>query len=102
MGHRGARLRAGKSAGKGAVVLALALCALARDQCNTALGSLGEFTAALFRTTRCMATTSRRRVLMVDGKPQPIRRLNPPELGAPPGYSQIVDVRAGRIIFIAG
>ena len=31
-----------------------------------------------------------------------IRRLNPPELGSPPGYSQIVDVRAGRIIFIAG
>jgi enamine deaminase RidA (YjgF/YER057c/UK114 family) len=31
-----------------------------------------------------------------------IRRLNPPELGTPPGYSQIVDVRASRIIFIAG
>jgi enamine deaminase RidA (YjgF/YER057c/UK114 family) len=32
----------------------------------------------------------------------PIRRINPPELGAPPGYSQVVEVRAGRIIFIAG
>jgi enamine deaminase RidA (YjgF/YER057c/UK114 family) len=31
-----------------------------------------------------------------------IRRLNPPELGTPPGYSQIVEVRAGRMIFIAG
>ena len=31
-----------------------------------------------------------------------IRHINPPELGAPPGYSQVVDVRAGRIIFIAG
>ena len=31
-----------------------------------------------------------------------IRRLNPPELGSPPGYSQIVDVRANRIVFIAG
>jgi len=31
-----------------------------------------------------------------------IRRLNPPALGASPGYSQIVDVRASRIIFIAG
>ncbi|WP_024515504.1 RidA family protein [Bradyrhizobium sp. Tv2a-2] len=31
-----------------------------------------------------------------------IRRLNPPELGSPPGYSQIVDVSANRIIFIAG
>jgi enamine deaminase RidA (YjgF/YER057c/UK114 family) len=31
-----------------------------------------------------------------------IRRINPPELGAPPGYSQIVEVRAARIIFIAG
>jgi enamine deaminase RidA (YjgF/YER057c/UK114 family) len=39
---------------------------------------------------------------MADGQAEPIRRLNPPELGTPPGYSQIVDVRAGRIIFIAG
>ena len=31
-----------------------------------------------------------------------IRRLNPPDLGTPPGYSQIVEVRAGRLIFIAG
>jgi enamine deaminase RidA (YjgF/YER057c/UK114 family) len=31
-----------------------------------------------------------------------IRRINPPELGTPPGYSQIVDVGANRIIFIAG
>ena len=31
-----------------------------------------------------------------------IKRINSPELGTPPGYSQIVDVRAGRIIFIAG
>ena len=39
---------------------------------------------------------------MADGMAESIRRLNPPELGAPPGYSQIVEVRAGRIIFIAG
>jgi len=32
----------------------------------------------------------------------PIRRINPPELGDPPGYSQIVDVSAGRLVFIAG
>jgi enamine deaminase RidA (YjgF/YER057c/UK114 family) len=38
---------------------------------------------------------------MADGN-EPIRRINPPELGTPPGYSQIVDVRAGRIVFIAG
>jgi enamine deaminase RidA (YjgF/YER057c/UK114 family) len=31
-----------------------------------------------------------------------IVRINPPELGTPPGYSQIVEVAAGRIIFIAG
>jgi enamine deaminase RidA (YjgF/YER057c/UK114 family) len=31
-----------------------------------------------------------------------ITRINPPELGSPPGYSQIVDVRANRIIFISG
>jgi enamine deaminase RidA (YjgF/YER057c/UK114 family) len=31
-----------------------------------------------------------------------IRRINPPELGTPPGYSQIVEVSAGRLVFIAG
>jgi enamine deaminase RidA (YjgF/YER057c/UK114 family) len=31
-----------------------------------------------------------------------IVRINPPELGTPPGYSQVVDVSAGRIIFMAG
>jgi enamine deaminase RidA (YjgF/YER057c/UK114 family) len=39
---------------------------------------------------------------MADEHSAPIRRLNPPELGAPPGYSQIVEVRGSRIIFIAG
>jgi enamine deaminase RidA (YjgF/YER057c/UK114 family) len=29
-------------------------------------------------------------------------RINPPELGTPPGYSQIVEVSANRIIFVAG
>ena len=36
-----------------------------------------------------------------DAKPS-IVRINPPELGTPPGYSQVVDVSAGRIIFISG
>ena len=31
-----------------------------------------------------------------------ITRTNPPELGAPPGYSQIVEISANRLIFIAG
>ena len=31
-----------------------------------------------------------------------IVRINPPELGTPPGYSQIVDVTASRVIFISG
>ncbi len=31
-----------------------------------------------------------------------IARLNPPELGTPPGYSQVVDVCANQIVFIAG
>ena len=39
---------------------------------------------------------------MADGDAAPIRRLNPRELGAPPGYSQIVEVRGSRIVFIAG
>jgi len=28
-----------------------------------------------------------------------ITRINPPELGSPPGYSQIVEVKVERIIF---
>jgi enamine deaminase RidA (YjgF/YER057c/UK114 family) len=32
----------------------------------------------------------------------PISSINPPELGAPPGYSQIVEVAARRLFFIAG
>ena len=39
---------------------------------------------------------------MTDSNPEVIRRVNPLELGTPPGYSQVVDVRASRIIFIAG
>ena len=39
---------------------------------------------------------------MIEGEGAVIRRINPPELGTPPGYSQIVEVRAGRMIFIAG
>jgi enamine deaminase RidA (YjgF/YER057c/UK114 family) len=31
-----------------------------------------------------------------------ITRINPPALGTPPGYSQIVEVAASRMIFIAG
>jgi enamine deaminase RidA (YjgF/YER057c/UK114 family) len=31
-----------------------------------------------------------------------VRRLNPPALGAPPGYSQIVEVKSARLVFIAG
>jgi enamine deaminase RidA (YjgF/YER057c/UK114 family) len=31
-----------------------------------------------------------------------IVRIDPPELGTPPGYSQIVDVTASRFIFISG
>jgi enamine deaminase RidA (YjgF/YER057c/UK114 family) len=39
---------------------------------------------------------------MVDTATPSIVRINPPELGTPPGYSQIVDVSARRIVFIAG
>ena len=31
-----------------------------------------------------------------------IKRINPRELGTPPGYSQVVDVSASRLVFIAG
>lgn len=39
---------------------------------------------------------------MTDNSVDPIRRINPPELGVPPGYSQVVDISARRIVFIAG
>jgi len=31
-----------------------------------------------------------------------ISRLNPPDLAPPPGYSNVVDVRGARLVFIAG
>ena len=34
--------------------------------------------------------------------PPTINRINPPELGTPPGYSQVVEISAGKIIFISG
>src|SRR3978361_378381 len=39
---------------------------------------------------------------MTSDKAPSIVRINPPELGAPPGYSHVVEVNASRIIFIAG
>ncbi|GAC1502831.1 MAG: RidA family protein [Bradyrhizobium sp.] len=39
---------------------------------------------------------------MTSDKTPSIVRINPPELGTPPGYSQVVEVNARRIIFIAG
>jgi len=39
---------------------------------------------------------------MTRDAPPEILRINPPELGTPPGYSQVVEVSSGRIIFIAG
>ena len=39
---------------------------------------------------------------MTRDAPPAIIRINPPELGSPPGYSQVVEVSRGRIIFIAG
>jgi enamine deaminase RidA (YjgF/YER057c/UK114 family) len=39
---------------------------------------------------------------MTDYPAVPARRINPPGLDSPPGYSQVVEVRADRLIFIAG
>lgn len=39
---------------------------------------------------------------MTDQASVAIKRINPPELGVPPGHSQVMEVRGGRIIFIAG
>jgi enamine deaminase RidA (YjgF/YER057c/UK114 family) len=39
---------------------------------------------------------------MTENATPSIVRSNPPELGTPPGYSQIVDISASRIIFISG
>ena len=39
---------------------------------------------------------------MTRDKPPAINRINPPALGTPPGYSQVVEVSANRLIFIAG
>lgn len=39
---------------------------------------------------------------MTRDTPPAIIRIDPPELGIPPGYSQIVDVSAHRLVFISG
>src|SRR6201998_1118169 len=39
--------------------------------------------------------------MTANAKSSMVRR-NPPELGTPPGYPQIVDISASRIIFISG
>jgi enamine deaminase RidA (YjgF/YER057c/UK114 family) len=39
---------------------------------------------------------------MTPDAPPAIIRINPPELGAPSGYSQVVTVSLSRMIFIAG
>lgn len=39
---------------------------------------------------------------MTDNAQATIRQLNPAELATPPGYSQVVEISGGRIIFIAG
>jgi enamine deaminase RidA (YjgF/YER057c/UK114 family) len=47
-------------------------------------------------------TSQKETARMTHNSPPSIVRINPPELGTPPGYSQVVDVSAGRIVFIAG
>ena len=39
---------------------------------------------------------------MADDSSETTRFANPPELALPPGYSNVVDVRAGRVVYIAG
>jgi enamine deaminase RidA (YjgF/YER057c/UK114 family) len=39
---------------------------------------------------------------MMDKVTPSIIRVNPPELGTPPGYAQIVEVSARRMVFVAG
>lgn len=39
---------------------------------------------------------------MTGPAPDNVRFINPPELAAPPGYSNVVEVRGGRIVFVAG
>jgi len=39
---------------------------------------------------------------MTDRPSDRINFVNPPELAPPPGYSQVVEIRAGRMVYIAG
>lgn len=39
---------------------------------------------------------------MSDSGTSEVRFINPPELESPPGYSHVVEVRASRLIFLAG
>ena len=39
---------------------------------------------------------------MSERREDPIRAIHPPELAPPPGYSNVVEVSGGRLVFIAG
>ena len=39
---------------------------------------------------------------MTARQPGSVRYLNPPELAPPPGHSNVVEVRSGKLVFIAG
>jgi enamine deaminase RidA (YjgF/YER057c/UK114 family) len=39
---------------------------------------------------------------MAGRQPRSVSFINPPQLAPPPGYSQVVDVRGGRTVYIAG
>jgi enamine deaminase RidA (YjgF/YER057c/UK114 family) len=39
---------------------------------------------------------------VTDSPSAPINFINPPQLGNPPGYSHVAEIRSGRIIYISG
>src|SRR4029453_3632244 len=73
------------------------------DRINTKTVA-GSTTASKSQKAVAAPRTSRgqRSTPVTDDSPPPINPITPPELGTPPGYSQIVEVCVGRMIFIAG
>jgi hypothetical protein len=74
------------------------------NSCNFSDGdnAAERSTASIDRRVARRWLNSRGGSNMNDDAAGQITRLNPPELGVPPGYSHVVDVRASRMIFIAG
>jgi enamine deaminase RidA (YjgF/YER057c/UK114 family) len=51
---------------------------------------------------RSVGSNKDKDIEMIGHNDSTIKQINPPELSAPPGFSQVIEVKANRLVFIAG